>query len=80
MSKGTVGSQHAHTFDFRRVGGAHHQAQLPVQVPGTLRELGDMLVQQRRSGYIGQATRLQVVPTWIGGAAQQECPLPWYLR
>ena len=78
--QGQGGRQTAHAFNFSRVGGTHHQAQLPVRIPRALRQLGNVLVHQGLPFHRSQALVLQIITTRIGRAAQQKSTLAVVLQ
>ena len=73
------GGYRAHTFNFCRIGCAYNQPELAIEVPGALRQSGDVFIEQRLAFDGGEALVLQVIATGVGGAAQQNAPLPAYL-
>ena len=66
------GRQGPHALDLGGVGRAHHQAQLPIEVPVALRELRDVFKQTRLAVHRGQALVLKIVAAGVGGAAEQK--------
>ena len=66
--------QRTHPLDLGRVGGAHHQPELAVEVPVGGGQPRDVFVQQFAGGTVrpDQALPLQVGAARIRGAAQQE--------
>ena len=61
--------QRPHPVDFCRVGSAHHQAELSIEVPGAVGQGGKVLKQRGLAKQVGQALALQVVAAGVGRAA-----------